>query len=282
MWIAIGRNLYAYNLPQPRATGNSGPSKDSTLKDLEIEWNRIESRFFPDKEIYTALVDHTVNMTTVTAAPNDSVAAVDIFSGVRGATRRNANRGSQVSLEEGDNIIAIDVTAESRTAQSTHIIEVTKAEAPPVSGGPLPQPQSFQPSSTTSSASQADLAGSSIGLGEGKSRLIFAESLLDGGVRFVFLVPPEELKIETTPDLLSGEWRLLPEDEFQATRESLGNGQDQLTIILPQAEGKQRFLRLAPASPSEEKALEGEFLPREAIFLFSLAFWFCGGKIAGG
>ena len=34
------------------------------------------------------------------------------------------------------------------------------------------------------------------------------------------------------------EWRPLPEDAFQATRESSGNGQDRLTIILPQAEQK--------------------------------------------
>lgn len=134
--------------------------------------------------------------------------------------------------------------SESRTAQSTYIIEVTKAEDPPVSGGPLPQPQIFQ-LSATSSASQPILTGSSAGE-EWKSRLIFAESLLDGGVRFIFLVPPEEFKIEESRDQPSGEWRPLLDDEFKATRESNGNGQDRLTVILPEAEGKQRFLRLTP------------------------------------
>lgn len=47
-------------------------------------------------------------------------------------------------------------------------------------------------------------------------------------------------------DTKSGNWRLLPEDEFKATRESNVDGQDRLTIILPKAAGKQRFLRLMP------------------------------------
>ena len=125
------------------------------------------------------------------------------------------------------------------------VVLIGTVRTPPVSGGPLPQPQSFQPS-TTSSANQADLAGSSIGIREGESRLIFAEPLLDGGVRFVFLVPAEEFQMEETDNLLAREWRPLPEDTFQSTRESLGDGQDRLTIILPEAAGKQRFLRLTP------------------------------------
>ena len=56
----------------------------------------------------------------------------------------------------------------------------------------------------------------------------------------------EKFEIEEMPDLLSGEWRLLPEDAFQAARESLGGGQDRLTVILKKAEGKQSFLRLSP------------------------------------
>ncbi len=71
-------------------------------------------------------------------------------------------------------------------------------------------------------------------------------ALPDGGVRFVFLVPTEEFKIEITPDLMSGEWRALADDEVQMIREDNGDGQDRLTIILPNAAGKQRFLRLTP------------------------------------
>ncbi len=130
--------------------------------------------------------------------------------------------------------------------ESTSSNGIAKAEAPPVSGGPLPQPQSFQPSAT-SSTNQADLAGSSIGIREGESRLIFAEPLPDGGVRFVFAVPAvEEFGIEETPDLLGETWKPLPENEVKIIREDNGDGQDRLTIILPKAERNQRFLRLTP------------------------------------
>ena len=251
IWVTDSEDdkLYAYNLPQPPPSDvgdESDESEDSTLRDLRLSGIGLNPTFSPDNTIYTTLVDHDVDSTTVTATPNDSKATVNIFWGGRGTTRITAGKGAQVSLKEGYNVIAVDVTAENEDVQ-TYLVRVTKSGAPPVSGGPLPQPQSFQPSSTTSSANQADLAGSSIGLGEGKSRLIFAEPLQNGDVRFIFLVPAaEELKIETTPDLLLGEWRPLPEDEFQAERESLGTGQDRLTIILPQAEEKQRFLRLTP------------------------------------
>ena len=255
MWVSVvhtdtrGKRLYAFNLPQtpppPDDVGTESESEDATLKGLRLSGVTLSPVFSPEKTYYTAQVAHDVASTTVTATPNDSAATVEIYWANQPASRRTANRGAQVTLEEGYNVIVMDVTAENGFVE-TYFVEVTKAEAPPVSGGPLPQPQSFQPSSTTSSANQADLAGSSIGLREGKSRLIFAEPLLDGGVRFVFLVPPEELKIETTPDLLGENWRLLPEDEFKATRESNVDGQDRLTIILPKAEGKQRFLRLTP------------------------------------
>ena len=124
------------------------------------------------------------------------------------------------------------------------VVLIGTVGTPPVSGGPLPQPQSFQPSAT-SSARQPGLTGSSIGLGEGESQLIFAEPLLDGGVRFVFAVPAEEFQMEETVDLLAGEWRSLPDEEFKMIREENNvDSQDRLTIIFPKAEGKQRFLRL--------------------------------------
>ncbi len=159
-----------------------------------------------------------------------------------GTTRVKDRRGPEISLEEGDNIIAIDVLAESRTAQSTYIIEVTKAEAPPTSGGPLP---AFQTASASDNPSAS--SASAGGLGEWKSQLIFAEPLADGGVRFVFAVPnADEFGIEETPALWGETWSPLPEEEVKILRESNGGGSDRLTIILPKAAGKQRFLRLTP------------------------------------
>ncbi len=247
MWVSDlnDKKIYAYDM-NAEVSGASDVSNDATLSILRLSGVVLSPAFSPEKETYTALVEHDVASTTVTATPNDSGAAVDIFSGVRGTTRSTADKGPQVSFQEGYNIIAIDVTAENGISRSTYLIEVTKAEAPPVSGGPLPQqPQSFQPLAT-SSANQPILTGSSDGLEEWKSRLIFAESLLDGDVRFVFLVPPEELKIEETADLLGGNWRPLPEAGVKILRESNGAGQVRLTIILQKAAGKQRFLRLMP------------------------------------
>ena len=207
----------------------------------------------------------------MTATPNDSEAAVEIlWSSDEAGSKNTAHRVAQVTLEERCNVIAIDVTSESRTARSTYRIRVTKAEAPPSSGGPLLQPQSFQPSAT-SSASQAEVDGSSAVLREGQSRLIFAEPLSYGGVRFVFLVPTREFKIEKIASLMSGEWKALAEDEFQATRESRGHDQDRLTAILPSAEEKQQFLRLTLA-PQSEQTFGQDFLPGEAI-LFPFAFF---------
>ena len=246
MWVAGGRKLHAFNLPQPGARGGSGPSEDASLSDLRLSGVVLSPAFSPANLNYAAQVDSDVTSATVTAVANDSGAVVDIlWSSNPAATIHTAKRGSQVSLEEGYNLIVVDVTAENGIVES-YFVEITKAEAPPVSGGPLPQqPQSFQPLAT-SSANQPILASSAAGLGEWKSRLIFAESLLDGDVRFVFLVPPEELKIEETADLLGGNWRPLPEAGVKILRESNGAGQVRLTIILQKAAGKQRFLRLMP------------------------------------
>ena len=252
-FLIIG--MLAVAMPQQNALvgeviNTPGPgvreSGDATLRDLRLSGITLTPAFSPEETSYTAWVDNTatnaITSTTVTATPNHSEATVKIYwANHEGASISASRRGPQVTLEEGYNIIAIDVTAESRTAQSTYIIEVTKSEAPPVSGGPLPVFQSASVGDNPSASSSS--AG---GLKEWKSRLIFAESLLDGGVRFVFLVPPDELKIEENPDLTSGEWRPLLDDEFQVTRESNVDGPDRLTIILPRAAGKQRFLRLTP------------------------------------
>lgn len=121
--------IHAYRMPTtspptttPGVDGNSDFffSEDSTLKALQLSGITLTPAFSADNHYYTALVDPTVHSATVTATSNDSMAAVSIFSGGRGTTRRTSRKGPQVSFEEGDNIIAIDVIAESRTAQSTY------------------------------------------------------------------------------------------------------------------------------------------------------------------
>ena len=105
----------------------------------------------------------------------------------------------QVSLREGDNIIIVEVTVRNGFSRLRYFVEVTKLESPPVLGGPLPL--SCQPSSLADKSSGAANSPTA----DWKSRLMAADSLPNGGVRFVFLVSAEEFQIEETVDLLSGE-----------------------------------------------------------------------------
>ena len=247
--------IYAYGLPTSLPPTPSDPSAQSgapvnlILKDLSLSGISLSPAFSPDTLFYTASVEFDVASTTVTATPNDSEASVSIFWGPPGSTSETGGQGPQASLREGENIIIVEVTAGNGFSRLRYFVVVNKLKAPPVSGGPLPL--SFQPSSAAATA--------------GKSRLMAADSLPNGGIRFVFLVHAGEFQIEKTVDLLGGNWRPLPEDAFQSTRESIGQGQDRLTVILPSAEGKHRFLRLTPATPAEKKTLEQEILPEEAI-----------------
>ena len=71
---------------------------------------------------------------------------------------------------------------------------------------------------------------------------------------------------------MSGEWKALAEDEFQATRESRGHDHDRLTAILPSAEEKQQFLRLTLA-PQSDQTFGQDFLPGEAILFPFFGGW---------
>ena len=168
--------------------------------------------------------------TTVTAIPNDSEASISILWNDLGATRETVGNSAQVSLSEGDNGIAIEVTAGDGFSRLFYLVEVNKLAPPPVSGGPLPL--SFQPSSSAMAA--------------GKSRLIAAASLPNGGIRFVFLAPNAEVEVESSLDLTAGSWSPLPNSQFQIRWQKTFDGQSILTLILPKADEKQRFLRLIP------------------------------------
>ena len=133
--LAIGL-LAAIVFGQQRAMAqtNGEGSDDATLSALTLSGITLTPAFSPEKKYYTATVDLTVDSTTVTATPNVPEATVEIFSGVRGTTRGTARKGPQVSLKEGYNIIAIDVT--TRTGISTsYTVTVTRAEVHPLPRG---------------------------------------------------------------------------------------------------------------------------------------------------
>lgn len=76
MWVSdeTADKMFAYRMPTASgATGGSNFSfsEDSTLKDLQLSGAVLASTFSATNRHYTALVDHTGNMATVAATPND-------------------------------------------------------------------------------------------------------------------------------------------------------------------------------------------------------------------
>ena len=259
MWVVDNNfnnnNLYAYILPQSSTNSPTASSDDPGLIAMALSGVELNPVFSSHNSIYMATVAHAVTSTTITVTPSYSEITVNISPASSNAGGVGGSSGGhQVPLKEGLNITTVDVTVENGSTR-TYAVFITRETATQSSSrGALGQGEeaqstarSFQPL-VDEVVSHLDLANSlTATAGSGwKSRLISAESLLDGGVRFVFLVSAEEFKIKERSDLLSGEWRLLTEDEFKATRESNVDGQDRLTLILPQVEGEQRFLRLIP------------------------------------
>ncbi len=64
--------IYTFTRPRPEVALQSEGSEDSTLKALRLSGVVLSPVFSPEKTYYTALVDHTVNSTTVMTSPNDS------------------------------------------------------------------------------------------------------------------------------------------------------------------------------------------------------------------
>ena len=228
--------IYAYGLPTSLPEFPSGQSVpignpgNIILRSLSLSGISLSPAFSPDTLYYTASVEFDVASTTVTATPNDSESSISILWNDLGATRETAGNSAQVSLQEGDNLITVFVTASNGFSRLRYFVVVNKLAAPPVSGGPLPL--SFQPSSSATTA--------------GKSRLMAAASLPNGGIRFVFLAPNAEVEVESSLDLTARSWSPLPNSQFQIRRERTFDGQSILTLILPKADEKQRFLRLIP------------------------------------
>lgn len=238
MWVSdsVDKKLYAYNLPSspPVPVAGTSDSDDASLISLRLSGVSLNPVFSSDNSIYTAIVDHTVTSTTVIATPSHSEASVNI------SPTSSSDGGHRVDLKEGRNFIYIGVTAEDGGTW-TYIVAITREAAPPHSGGSLPQ--SFSPLAVGGNPSALESSSSG---GGWMSRLISAEALPGDGVRFVFVVSAEEFGLEASSSLISGEWRLMSSKEAKVLRESGENGLVRLTVILPQAEGKQRFLRLAP------------------------------------
>ena len=239
MWVTdkVDKKIYAYNLP----VGNSDLSDDASLSNIALSDGVIlNPAFSPHQPIYTAVVDASVTSITITATPNHPASTVSISLTTMSAG--GFSGGHQVDLIPGLNFIRVSVTAEDGSTQA-YLVAVTRRSAPPPpSGGVSGQSQSPAPR-TQPLAAEGRSASSSR---EWKSRLVSAETLPGGVVRFVLTAPAGEVRLETSSSLLSAEWGLLSGDEIKMIREDNGDGQVRLTVIVPRANEKQRFLRLSP------------------------------------
>ena len=250
MWVVDGKynynNLYAYTLPQSSATLPVAASGDPGLSAMALSGVGLNPVFSSHNSIYTATVAHAVTSTTITATPSHSASTVNILPASSNAGGVGGSSGGhRVALKEGRNIITVDVTAEDGSTR-TYAVLITRAESPQSSsrGALWPGKESQSTAQTFPPLAVGKYSDSSSG--GVWSPLVSAETLTDGGVRFVFIVSAEEVGIEASSSLLGGEWRLLSGDEFKMFREDNGDVQVRLTVILPQADGKQRFLRLTP------------------------------------
>ena len=98
-----------------------GSSSNADLRSLSISNGLIEE-FDPDQLVYTAEVDNSVTIITVTAAAEDSTAAVRILPTDSGSS----SIGHQVDLAEGETKITVTVTSADTINVKEYTISVVR------------------------------------------------------------------------------------------------------------------------------------------------------------
>ena len=235
--IAPNGNLRAYTIRVRRTF-----SEDASLKSLQLSGVTISPQFTAGTTSYRGSVARTATSTTITAQTNHSMARTVILP----ADADGETAGHQVALIEGINPITIVVIAPDGTSR-IYNVSVTRT------------PHSVIETSLISRLSLNDRQDSvrdillpSIPSTKPKvleSRLFTVEASPEG-VRFVFLVADsgkeDGFTVEARSSLKTGQWRVLREGmDCAVMRED--NGRDtRVTVILPNAEENQMFLRLIP------------------------------------
>lgn len=102
-------------------TAPAGASNDATLSELKISPGTLTPEFSPEVDTYTAEVGLDVEKITVSAPTTDENARVSI----------TGNEG----LQEGENQVVCQVTAEDGTTVKTYTINVSKVEGGASDGG---------------------------------------------------------------------------------------------------------------------------------------------------
>ncbi|MEX0915728.1 MAG: cadherin-like beta sandwich domain-containing protein, partial [Wenzhouxiangellaceae bacterium] len=100
-------------------------SSDSTLSDLSLSAANLNEPFDSATIQYTADVSSETDSTTVTATTSDSAAAIT----VNGTATASGSPSGDITLDEGDNSIVIEVTGEDGST-TTYTVTVTRAAAP--------------------------------------------------------------------------------------------------------------------------------------------------------
>ena len=233
--IAPNGNPRAYTIRIHRSF-----SGDASLKSLQLSGVTISPKFVAGTTSYRGNVARTATSTTVNPQTSHSMARTVILPA--DADVRTA--GHQVALIDGINPITIVVIAPDGTSR-IYNVSVTRAPRSVVETGlinhlSLNDRQTARDISLPSIPSTTEVT---------VSRLLAVEASPEV-VRFVFLVAnsgkDDRFTVEACSSLKTGKWQVLREGvDCTVMREDSGRD-TRVTVILPNAEENQMFLRLIP------------------------------------
>ena len=216
-------------------------SGDASLKSLQLSGVTMSPKFTSGTTIYRGNVARTTASTTLTVQTTHSMARTVILPA--DADRETA--GHQVDLIEGINPITIVVIAPDGTSR-IYNVSITRTPHSVVETRLISRliPNDQQ---TARDISPPPIPPTKAEVTE--SRLVAVEASAEK-VRFVFLIADSDkddgFAVEARSSLKTGKWQVLRKGvDYTAMRED--NGRDtRVTVILPNAEENQMFLRLIP------------------------------------
>jgi uncharacterized repeat protein (TIGR02543 family) len=106
----------------PKATPNA--SSNANLSSMSISGLTLSPSFDPGTVYYTASVANGVTLVTVTPIISDSNAKVK----VNGTAVTGGQSSEEISLNVGNNMISVEVTAQDDISMQTYTVNVTRAE----------------------------------------------------------------------------------------------------------------------------------------------------------
>ncbi len=146
-------------------------STDATLSALSLSGLSLNEAFAPDTTAYTADADASVAGTRVSAVARHSSATVDVSPG----DAEGAEPGHQVSLEGGETVITVTVTAQDGATTKQYTITITRAQPEPV----VP-PAGFELAALNSDPAAIWSDGATMWVVDTDDDKLYAYSLADG------------------------------------------------------------------------------------------------------